>query len=87
MSKVWTIERLKKATIAKRTAQYKVIPATEREKAIEKSHPHIFTFEAISIGDGSGQAFLVPLDESGEGVAKLILKAIAAYGNGNLTTA
>ena len=36
-------------------------------------------FEALSVGDKDGQAFLVPLDESGIQTAKLILDAIAAY--------
>ena len=79
MSEVWDIERLKAATVGDRVGQYEGIPATAREEAIKKSHPHIFSFQAVSIGDDNGQAFLVPLDESSGETAKLILRAIAAY--------
>jgi hypothetical protein len=79
MSEIWDIERLKAATTGERIGQYEGIPATAREEAIKKSHPHTFSFQAVSIGDSGGQAFLVPLDESSEATAKLILRAIAAY--------
>ena len=82
MTKVWSLERLKSAKISVRTATYEGIPANEQEEMMKKLHPEIFSFEAISIGDGNGQAFLVPLDESSKETAELIIKAIAAYQGG-----
>lgn len=82
MSKVWSLERLKKAKFGVRVATYEAIPANAHEAEMKESHPQLFKFEAISIGDDSGQAFLVPLDESSKETAELIIKAIAAYQGG-----
>jgi hypothetical protein len=82
MSKVWSLERLKKAKLGVRVATYEAIPANAHEAEMKESHPELFKFEAISIGDDSGQAFLVPLDESSKETAELIIEAIAAYQGG-----
>ena len=81
MSTTWTPSRLKNATIGVRTATYEGHPGSHDIKAlvIKEKHPEIFTFEAISIGDDTGQAFIVPLDESSRETAEYILRAIAAY--------
>ncbi len=42
-------------------------------------HPHLFGFDAISIGDNKGQAFIVPLDESDRETAELIIKSIKGF--------
>jgi hypothetical protein len=75
----WSIDRLKKATLGEKSGSYKVIPKTERELNISKINPEIFEFEAISIGDRSGQALFIPLDESSKKTAEYILRAIASY--------
>lgn len=82
MSQVWSLKRLKSAKLAVRVATYEAIPANAHEAAMKKIRPQLFKFEAISIGDDSGQAFLVPLDESSKETAELIIKAIAAYQGG-----
>lgn len=82
MAKVWSLKRLKSAKIGVRTATYEAIPATPQEAEMKEKHPHLFKFEALSIGDDNGQAFLVPLDESSKETAELIIKAIAAYRGG-----
>lgn len=79
MSQFWSLERLKRATLGIRTARYNAIPATLHEIEKQEKYPHLFEFDAISIGDNSGQAFIVPLDESGRETAELIMRAIAAY--------
>ncbi|MEE9374514.1 MAG: hypothetical protein V3V00_15775 [Saprospiraceae bacterium] len=78
MSK-WNIKRIKNATIAPRVAKYAGIPANEREEKIKKSHPLLFNFNALSVGDDTGQAFIIPLDESDRELAEYILRAINAY--------
>lgn len=75
----WTKKRLKKASIAERVATYHAIPASPYEEAMKIKHPGLFEFRAISIGDKTGQAFIVPLDESDRETAELILRAIQAY--------
>lgn len=80
----WSLERLQNARIAPLEATYEVTPAeglytNEYIEKVKLSHPDIFKFKAISVGDSGGQAFLVPLDESGRGTAELILKALKAY--------
>ncbi|MCK5606800.1 hypothetical protein KAR91_33165 [Candidatus Pacearchaeota archaeon] len=75
----WGKERLKKATINVRVARYEAHPANEREEAYKRTNPEIFNFDAISIGDEDGQAFLVPLDESDRETAEFIVRAIKAY--------
>jgi len=75
----WSIERLKKASLAPHVAEYEAVAGTLEQVTMKRLHPALFKFEAISVGDGSGQAFIVPLDESGKGTAELILKALAAY--------
>ena len=79
MGKKWSPKRLKSATIGERVATYEVIPATSYEVEMRERYPQIFKFEAISIGDNKGQAFLVPLDESSREVTEYLLRAIAAY--------
>lgn len=79
MSQVWTPERLKKATQGERVGRYQAMPATSLEAVLLLGHPQNFRFNAISVGDDAGQAFLVPLDESSPEVAAYILRAIAAY--------
>jgi hypothetical protein len=75
----WNLERLKKATIAPRVAIYEVLPGSIAEEKIKMVKPGMFEFQAISVGDKDGQAFIVPLDESGRETAELILKALQAY--------
>ena len=82
MSKVWSLRRLKRAKFGVRIATYEAIPARPYEAEMKEKHPQLFKFEALSIGDDSGQAFLVPLDESSKETAELIIKAIAAYNGG-----
>jgi hypothetical protein len=75
----WGINRLKGASIAPNVAEYEAIPSTSEQQYFKQIKPELFKFQAISIGDENGQAFIVPLDESGRGTAELILKALAAY--------
>ena len=75
----WTLERLKGARINVREGHYKAIPEDDRARAFEQIDPSLFDFRAISIGDGGGQAFIVPLDESSRIAADLILAAIKAH--------
>lgn len=77
--KDWTLERLKGASIAPIEATYKAIPETVQQRIIALTNPELFTFQAISIGDDEGQAFIVPMDESGKGTVELIFKALAQY--------
>lgn len=79
MKPPWSPERLKQAKIGVRIAAYKAIPATPYEAAMEEINPQMFNFDAISVGDDNGQAFIVPLDESSRDVAEYIIRAIAAY--------
>ena len=79
MPRIWKPDEIKKASINVRSAKYEAIPANEYEEKVKKEHPEIFSFEAISIGDKKGQAFIVPLDESSRETAEYILRAIAAY--------
>lgn len=79
MKPPWSPERLKQAKIGVRIAAYEAIPATIHEAAMKQKHPQMFKFEAISVGDDNGQAFIVPLDESSRDVAEYIIRAIAAY--------
>lgn len=79
MSKIWNTERIKGATLGLTSATYEAVNLTAEQELIKQSFPHIFKFEAISIGDGKGQLFLVPLDESSKENAEYILRAIAAY--------
>lgn len=78
----WSLKRLQGAAIAPKEALYDVTPLCRSEAEIaevRKSNPELFKFKAISVGDGHGQAFIVPLDESGRGTAELIIKALKAY--------
>ena len=83
--KTWSSKRLKAASIGKKaagyvvTAEYVLIPESGHERSIYEAHPERLSFSAISVGDSSGQAFLVPLDESSRETAEYILRAIAAY--------
>ena len=81
MPKDWSLKRLKAAKLSPRQATYEVsaIPSSPYEASVQESHPQLFSFEALSIGDSNGQALFIPLDESSEETAKLILAAIAAY--------
>lgn len=82
MAKVWSLKRLKSAKFGVRVATYEAIPANPQEAEMKENHPQLFKFEALSIGDDNGQAFLVPLDESSKETAELIIRAIAAYSGG-----
>lgn len=75
----WSVERLKHACIAPKVATYDCEPNSSAGYAAKLTNPEIFKFEAISIGDEGGQAFIVPLDESCKETAEYILRAIAAY--------
>lgn len=75
----WSISRLSSASIAPRKGHYTAVPQTPEEYAYRDTHPELFSFEAMSVGDKGGQAFLVPLDESSEATAELIIAAINAY--------
>jgi hypothetical protein len=79
MPRNWKPDELKAASIGSRTAKYDGIPANDYERQMRQKHPEKFTFDAISIGDKNGQAFMVPLDESSRETAEYILRAIAAY--------
>ena len=78
----WSLKRLQGAKIAPYEAEYDVTPLNRTEEEIRKvreTNPELFKFRAISIGDMNGQAFIVPMDESGRGTAELIIKALKAY--------
>jgi len=79
MSTIWNKERIKKAKIAPRIGIYETIPQSTKETQAKQDYPDIFKFKNISIGDGEGQAFFVPLDESSCETAEYILRAIKAY--------
>lgn len=81
MSTVWTKDRLLAAGLAPREGKYEVIPATPHEEYMKAKHPHLFSFQAVSIGDDSGQLCFVPLDESSEESAQFIVEAIKFYVN------
>ena len=72
----WTKERLKNIYIAPKKVRYKVIPITSEEKVKAKRHPEILEFDALSVGDENGQAFIVPLDESSREVAEIIINTL-----------
>jgi len=75
----WDKERLKKVGFGVKKANYECIPKNSDEIAVAKRYPEIFKFEALSIGDAEGQAFIVPLDESCKETAEYIMRAIKAY--------
>lgn len=79
MSTVWTKDRLLAAGLAPREGKYEVIPATPHEEFMKTLHPHLFSFNAVSIGDDSGQLCVVPLDESSKESAQFIVEAIKFY--------
>lgn len=79
MSKMWSLERIKGTSLAPRVGKYKVTPTSESEEKFKITHPHLFEFEAVSVGDGKGQMFLVPLDESSKETAQFILDAVKFY--------
>lgn len=79
MSKIWSKERIKNVNFGINSARYNIKPKTRHLKELEKKHPELFNFEAISIGDNDGQLFFVPLDESSKENAEYILRAIKAY--------
>jgi hypothetical protein len=79
MSNDWSSARLKKATLGKCVGRYEAMSVTPQEAEVKKQYPEMFTFDAVSIGDKKGQAFLVPLDDSSKETAEYILRAIAAY--------
>lgn len=79
MSIIWTKERAINASIGARKGKYEAIPEDKRAIEVRRTHPHLFKFEAVSVGDSSGQMFFVPLDESSEETAHFILKAIKFY--------
>lgn len=73
---VWTAKRLKRATLGARENTYEAVPMSILEQMALGDHVR---FQAVSIGDDRGQAFIVPLDESSVETAEYILRAIAAY--------
>lgn len=77
----WSRVRMAGASIAPRTGRYEAIPQTPQEWSYKETHPHLFSFETISIGDKDGQLFFVPLDESSKKNAEFILNAINFYIN------
>lgn len=76
MSNVWTPKRLKRATLGKRSGEYEAVPASISERMALGDRVR---FQAVSVGDSRGQAFIIPLDESSVETAEYILRAIAAY--------
>ena len=74
----WNKDRIAKASLAPRTAQYEVIPVSDQEKAAKIAHPQLFNFHALSIGDDGGQLCFIPLDEADRESAKLLIKIIEA---------
>lgn len=75
----WDKLRIKSASIGVRIGAYKALPANDIEKKQLEAHPEIMFFNAISIGDDDGQAFIVPLDDSDRETAEYILRALKAY--------
>ena len=69
----WTKERLQAASLVPTEGTYEAHPKDLFGLKLKEKHPHIFNFEAISFGDGDGQAFFVPLDESSKETAEFIL--------------
>ena len=79
MSTTWSPTRLKAALLGLKTFKYEVLPVGQNEMVLKTIFPKTFGFEGISVGDASGQAFIVPLDESSMETARYIMRAIAAY--------
>lgn len=79
MSVNWSSDRLKRASIGVRENKYEAIPTSPQEMQAKETYPQLFEFNAVSVGDENGQAFLVPLDESSKETAEYILRAIATY--------
>lgn len=79
MSIIWSSDRLKEISIAPRTGTYEAIPQSDHEYKVKATHPHLFTFQTVSIGDAKGQMCFVPLDESSEETAKFIVEAVKFY--------
>lgn len=75
----WDLDRLCGASLAPKKATYKVVPTKEYQIAVFKTNPELFEFEAVSVGDDDGQAFIIPLDESSEEVADLVITALKFY--------
>ena len=72
----WTPERLKNAALGMRVGTYEAVPMSIFERMQLGDNVR---FQAVSVGDKRGQAFIVPLDESSVETAEYILRAIAAY--------
>ena len=79
MSTTWSPTRLKAAFLGLKAFKYEVLPVGQDEMVLKMMFPNTFGFEGISAGDASGQAFIVPLDESSMETAQYILRAIEAY--------
>ena len=79
MSVNWSPQRLKRASLGLASGRYEATPTTPEMIDAKKRNPDLFKFDAVSIGDEGGQAFIVPLDESSLQTAMYILRAIAAY--------
>ena len=75
----WSLSRLQNAKIAPYEATYEAVDLSDELERIKLKQGDIFKFKAISIGDEDGQAFFVPLEESGRVTTELILKALKAY--------
>lgn len=67
------------ASLAPQIGRYEAIPQSDREYKVKVTHPHLFEFDTVSVGDGKGQLFFVPLDESSKENAEFILEAINFY--------
>lgn len=79
MGTIWSKERAMNASLGLRKGSYEAIPEDSRAREVKRTHPHLFKFQAVSVGDKSGQMFFVPLDESSEETASFILEAIKFY--------
>lgn len=75
----WDLDRLCGASLAPKKATYKAVPSTPYQIAVSETNPELFEFEAVSVGDDEGQAFIIPLDESSEEVAGIVIKALEFY--------
>lgn len=79
MSVIWSSDRLKDVSLAPRVGTYECVPQSDHEYKVKATHPHLFSLQAVSIGDSKGQMCLVPLDESSEETAKFIVEAVKFY--------
>jgi len=67
---------LRNLSVGPNKAKYEAIPGNSGQQAVKEECPELFEFEAVSIGNKDGQFCLVPLDESSEANALLIVNAL-----------